>query len=211
MASFSADDYDRLDWELLQDSAVTLYWRRALFDEADAWLHSHDYIVHVINCDLIDHFRAEMTRILQFKRNFGYEPWTGNLDALNDALRELDFGNSAGIAFGFLHIDRRMESDSDRDWILGVLDLFERHSRDYLLLGERLICLAQSDDASVCLGPLGGRTPNWNRPLSGVLRLLAAAQVIPPFTTASTNQPHVFSACSKACISTAPPTTSGVR
>lgn len=163
MASFSKDDCERLDWELLQDSAVTLFWRRELFDATIAWLNDQKYAVHVVDCQSLEQFQAEMTRILQFQKNFGYEPWSGNLDALNDAFRHLDFSNQTGIAFGLLRIDRLMNSKSNRDWIHGVLDTIEGHSRDYLLFGERLICLAQSDDARVHFEPLGGRAPQWNR------------------------------------------------
>ncbi len=39
----------------------------------------------------------------------------------------------------------------------------ESHSRDYLLFGDRLLALAQSDDATIEFAPIGARSAKWNR------------------------------------------------
>ena len=161
MALFSNNDTDRLDWDLLQDGAVTLYWRRELFDRDVSWLRDHGYTAHLVNCAEIAEFHAQMTRIFRFKEKYGYEPWTGNLDALNDAFRDLDFGRHAGIAFCFSRID--LLTAANRHTAQGMLSLIELHSRDCLLLGDRLIALAQSDDATIRFDPIGARFAKWNR------------------------------------------------
>ncbi len=161
MAPFSENDTVRLDWYLLQDGAVTLYWRRELFDRDVSWLQDHGYAVHVVDCAEIAEFRAQMTRILRFKENYGYEPWTGNLDALNDAFRDLDFGSQTGIAFCFSRID--LLTAADRHTAQGMLSMIEWHSRDCLLFGDRLLAIAQSDDAAIHFDPIGARSAMWNR------------------------------------------------
>jgi hypothetical protein len=132
-----------------------------LFDRHIDWLSDHDYAVHVIDCSDIAEFRTQMTRVLRFEENYGYEPWTGNLDALNDAFGDLDFDTRAGIAFCFSRID--LLAKSDRHTAQATLDLIEWHSRNYLLLGRRLLALAQSDDAAICFDPLGARAAKWNQ------------------------------------------------
>ena len=161
MASFSKNETDRLDLDLLQDGAVTLYWRRELFDRDVAWLQDHGYVAHIIDCADIAEFRAQMTRALRFKENYGYEPWTGNLDALNDAFRDLDFGSQTGIAFCFFRID--LLATADHHTAHGTLNLIEWHSRDCLLFGDRLLALAQTDDATIQFDTIGARSATWNR------------------------------------------------
>ena len=101
-----------------------------------------------------------MTDALGFSKNFGYEPWTGNLNALNDAFGCLDFDSHAGIVFAFNRID--LLAATDRDWAQGVLNLIECHSRQYMLFGDRLLGLAQSDDAEIHFDPVGACPVMWN-------------------------------------------------
>lgn len=161
MAPFSENDADRLDLDLLQDGAVTLYWRRQLFDRAVSWLQDHGYVVHVIDCADIAEFRSQMTCVLRFEENYAYEPWNGNLDALNDAFRDLEFGSQTGIAFCFLRID--LLAAADHHMAQGTLNLIEWHARDSLLFGNRLLALAQTNDATIQFDAIGARSANWNR------------------------------------------------
>jgi hypothetical protein len=161
MASFTEDDTDRLDWQLLQNGAVTLYWRRELFDRDISWLRDHGYSAHIIDCADIARFHAQMTRVLRFKENYGYEPWTGNLDALRDAFSDLVFDSVTGIAFCFTRID--LLAAADRDLARTTLDIIESQSRDYLLFGHRFLAFAQTDDPAIELGSIGARRANWNR------------------------------------------------
>jgi hypothetical protein len=86
---------------------------------------------------------------------------TGNLDALNDALRYLEVDPQSGLVFCFVRYDLlRTASPELAD---GVLDMIERNSRDYLLYGRRLLALLQSDDPTIQFHPLGGRSATWNR------------------------------------------------
>lgn len=161
MAPFSKADVDRLDWELLREGAVTLYWRRALFERDVAWLREHDYSVHLVDCSDVVKFCDQMSRALRFAEHFGYEPWTGNLNALNDAIGCLEFGSHAGVAFCFSRID--LLAAADRQTAQAMLDILDLQSRECLLLGHRLLALAQTDDAAIQLEPVGARAVKWNR------------------------------------------------
>jgi hypothetical protein len=160
MATFTEDDQNRLDWRLLRDGAVTLYFRRSFFDQDAAWLKDNGYAVHVIDCTESSRFDWEMTRAFKFKENFGYEPWTGNLDALNDAFRCLDFDSLTGIALCFVRFDALFAKDSRL--ANGVLDVVECRSRENLLVGNRLLALVQSNEPFIQIAPIGARTPQWN-------------------------------------------------
>lgn len=48
LAAFSDDSetFRRVDWRLLQNGPVNLYWRPAYIREDVQWLEEHGYIVH---------------------------------------------------------------------------------------------------------------------------------------------------------------------
>ncbi len=88
----------------------------------------------------------------------GYDEWTGNLDALNDAFG-MDF--DGGLVLCFLRYD--LLNAAKPEFAQGVLDIIESNSRDHLLLGRRLLALVQSDDPRIRFEPLGARAAHWNR------------------------------------------------
>ena len=56
MAHFSEHDTDRLDWQLMQNGAVTLYFLMAVLESDLAWLRQHGYRIQTIDChDLEQH------------------------------------------------------------------------------------------------------------------------------------------------------------
>jgi hypothetical protein len=160
MASFSEQDADRLDWKLFQWSAVALYYREEFFHEDAAWLAQHGYVIHAIDGSSREALQQQMSAALGWNELFGYSPWTGNLDALNDGLRHLEIPAEGGLAFCFRRFDR-IEREN-RPWAQGILDVMESHSHDYLLLGRRLLALVHSDDPRIAFDPVGARTVQWN-------------------------------------------------
>ena len=53
MAIFRNDnDVQRLVWELLQNGAVTLYFRQQVLAEDVQWLEEHDYRVDTFQCSV---------------------------------------------------------------------------------------------------------------------------------------------------------------
>jgi hypothetical protein len=161
MASFSENDMDRLDWHLMQNGAVTLYFQTDILEGDLAWLGERGYRIQTIDCQELPAFYRQVSITFQFKENFGYDDWTGNLDALNDAFRCLDIDSEAGLVLCFLRYD--LLKAANPHVAQGVLDIIEWHSRDYLLFGRRLLALVQSDDPRIQFGPLGARPAQWNR------------------------------------------------
>lgn len=54
------DDKARPDWELLANGAVTLFWRKQLFEEAKAAVRSLGYHVVEVACATSGQFAAEL-------------------------------------------------------------------------------------------------------------------------------------------------------
>ena len=152
MAPFSENAMNGLDWQLMQNGAVTLYFQTGILEEDLAWLREHDYRIETIDCRDLAGFRHQMSRVLKFKEQFGYDEWTGNLNALNDAFG-LDF--EGGLVLCFIRYD--VLKAASPDLAQGVLDILESNSRDHLLFGRRLLALVQSDDPRIHFEPLGAR------------------------------------------------------
>ena len=159
MAVFSDNERDRLDWQLMQNSAVTLYYRRHLFERDASWLAEHGYAVRTIDCSYEDLFVSQMGRALHFAECFGHE-WNGNLDALNDGFSNVEFDGSTGVAFCLTRYDALA---ADAHAAHAVLDIIEWNSRYHLLCGNRLLALVQSDDPDIRFESVGARPPEWNR------------------------------------------------
>ena len=158
MAPFSENDMERLDWHLMQNGAVTLYFQTAILEEDVAWLRVHGYQIETIDCRDVAGFQCQISRVLKFKEQFGYDEWTGNLNALNDAFG-IDF--EGGLVLCFLRYD--LLKAAKPEFAQGVLDILESNSRDHLLFGRRLLALVQSNDPKIQFEPLGARAAGWNR------------------------------------------------
>jgi len=154
------EDRERADWPLLEFGAVTLFWRGALFDATKAQLGGLGYRLIEIDCRTAEQVVQEVSDGLSWAEQFGYEPWTGNLNALDDAFHTFPFGSDDDVAIcvrGFhvlVHQDERLAR--------GLLDAIERWSRHHLLSGRRLLAVIQTNDAEFYCEGLGAGRANWN-------------------------------------------------
>jgi hypothetical protein len=159
---FTDADMNRADWVFLQDGAVTLFWDFAVLGAAKEDLRQLGYEIAEVTCNSgKQSFQTQLSEALHWEEQFGYGPWQGNLNALDDGFRGYPFatvGRSALVLEGF---HRLVATDSD--FSHGVLDIIERQARNSLLLGKVLICLVQTDDNRYNCPPIGCRSANWNR------------------------------------------------
>ena len=160
MTSFRGDgqDLQRVDYALLQNGAVTLYWRLAYLEEDITWLTAHGYNVHRFNAAS---WGSEADMHSDLARDLAFPDYYGrNLDALNDSLSDLDLSAEGGMAIVLV----RFDSFAQRyhDVAQKVLDIAEHVSRRYLLRGRRFLMLVQSDDPRIEFEPLGAVATNWN-------------------------------------------------
>lgn len=151
-------------FRLLTASAVTLFWRPELLDRTVAALRANGY--QIVSLDASswtddDRMHAAIADALAFPDYYG-----GNLDALNDCLRDVvagDYGwtlDATGLvivitAYDVFAAHRRRSAQL-------FLDIIAARARDALLVGRRLICLIQTDDAAIEFDPVGAQPVVWN-------------------------------------------------
>ena len=158
---FSEDETDRLDYQLMQNGSVLLFWRKAIFLDTIEALRSLDYDIRHVAFTSMEKFQDDISDALKWQQQFGYNKWSGNLDALTDGFRGEPFDAGNRAAFCIENFHQLKTEDPKLAWAL--LDILEHSSRDYLMFGKRLIGLIQTDDDRYSPEPLGGRKPQWNR------------------------------------------------
>ncbi len=160
MVSFTdaVDVWDRLDFQLLLDGAVTLYYSADIMHEDCEWLKQHKYKVGDLdasNWNTEAAFHADVKRILEFPSYYGE-----NLNAFSDCLSDLEMDEDGGFAIAIMHFNSFFRVMPDR--AQAVLDIIETNSRRHLLIGKRLIALVQTDNPRVVYEHVGCITPSWN-------------------------------------------------
>lgn len=151
---FSPETLNRADWPL-RNGAVNLFSRRQNYAAAMTALVGLGYRM-LIFARGPEHFIDEMSAALKWREQFGYEPWSGGLDAFNDAMHgePFDTNDDSAICIENFH----MLVADDEAFARGLLDIIEHQSRHYLLCGKRLIALIHTQDKNFRCEGLGGRT-----------------------------------------------------
>ncbi len=138
-------DFERPDWPLLEWGAVNLFWKPAVLLAVQEQLQGIGYKIDRVTCrDGESAFREQISDALNWSGQFGYRPWTGNLNALTDGFRDYPFGpegRGALILDGF-----HVLAQSDNEYAHAILDIIELASRDHLLYGKTLIGFVKTDD-----------------------------------------------------------------
>ena len=160
MGCFAEGDEARPDFRLLQNGAVSLFRRKDFFEEARASLRELGYVEFLITYRDMASFKVALSDALDWQGLFGYSPWSGNLDALNDGLGDFPFGPTACASFCIEDFDKLAVDEAE--FALIMLDLLETNARYHLLYGRRLAVLIQTSDSGFEARGLGGRNAQWN-------------------------------------------------
>jgi RNAse (barnase) inhibitor barstar len=166
VASWDADAETTLpvDFRLVHNMFVTMFWRSSLLNEMADWLRSHGYDVAEFDAgswasagDMFD----DLAKRLHFPGYFGR-----NLDALNDCMRDVashEYGSHAD-ATGLVIVLRAFDTFAtvDRRTAQTMLDIFADQAGHAILIGNRIICLVQSNDPQLSFGPVGAMPVMWN-------------------------------------------------
>ena len=169
MVAFNQQDKhgNRLDWKILRDGSITLYWRRELFDEDLDWFRQQHYQVFSFDCERwasTEEMHADFQRTLSFPAYYGR-----NLDAFNDCLGDLPVPDTGGMAVALTRFDAYAKGPGATPIASGrpeaeiVLDLLARASRHFLLTGRRFVTLVQTDDPRTRFDSLGCVSAHWNQ------------------------------------------------
>jgi RNAse (barnase) inhibitor barstar len=160
VATFSLDgsDFQRLDWRLLQNGAISLYFRREALDPDVAWLREHGYRVEEFDCLV---WADEQAMHSAFATTLSFPDYYGmNLNAMNDCVSDLDVPVDGGLVLVFRRFDHF--ASHHRKVAQIVLDVLADNARRFLLFGRRLVILVQSDDPRISFEPVGATAVGWN-------------------------------------------------
>jgi RNAse (barnase) inhibitor barstar len=149
---------ERLDVQLLQSSAVTLYHKANLLAQDVAALQQFGYRVYMLDAALWQSaadFHATARQAFAFP-----DYYTANLASWIDCLGELEVPHEGGVVMQFRHFDAFARADPQ--FAHTLLDSIESASRRFLLLGQRLLALVQSDDPRIRFERIGAVPVNWN-------------------------------------------------
>jgi hypothetical protein len=149
-----------IEWRLLQNSSINLYKDETIFEEDCKSLKKVGYKVSQVNCDSVLTFTTDITNALDWKNQFGYSPWNGNLDALNDAMRDTTLGHKGKFALACKNFHKLVKAD--KNMAIVFLDLLEYNSRNHLLENCLFIGLIQTRDGHFNPKNLGSRSAQWN-------------------------------------------------
>lgn len=153
------EEFQRLDWALLQNGAVTLYFRPQVLAEDVKWLKENHYRVDIFECSVWlskSEMHEALSCGLELPSYYGR-----NLDALNDCLCDIEIPEEGGRVIVFNRYNSFAARFPEVAW--SVLDIMEINARQRLLFGRRLIVLVQSDDPEIFFESVGGRPVMWNQ------------------------------------------------
>jgi RNAse (barnase) inhibitor barstar len=149
---------ERLDVQLLQSSAVTLYHKQAVLTQDVAWLQQAGYRVYALDgvswktpVDFHTAVKHEMALP---------EHYAGNLASWLDCLGDLEIPLQGGVALQIRHFDAFARAEPR--FAHTLLDSIESASRRFLLMERRLLALVQSDDPRIRFERIGAAPVNWN-------------------------------------------------
>ena len=83
-----------------------------------------------------------------------------NLNAFRDCFSDMYNERYRGLVMIFRHFDAFAEHD--KSYAEMLLDIIAKTSREWLLTGQKLICLIQSNDPDIWFKEVGGNSPAWN-------------------------------------------------
>ena len=149
-----------IEWQLLQNGSINLYKDEVVFEEDCESLKKVGHKVAYIDCSSLLSFKTDLTEALVWKQQFGYSPWSGNLNALNDGMRDITLGYNGKFTLACKNFHKLVKTD--KKMAMAFLDLLEYNSRNHLLDGCLFIGLIQTRDPHFSPENLGGRSANCN-------------------------------------------------
>jgi RNAse (barnase) inhibitor barstar len=174
MANFKADEVndEKLDWVILRDGGVYLYWRQEILANDVDWLKSNGYRIIFFEAAEWQSARdwdSERLMHESLKAQLSFPEYYGkNLDALDECvLDDLIVPDSGGLVLVLNHYDRFFKpvqnpGPDQSSTAEVVLSIFAKAVRYHMLFGRRLLILVQSDDPKIRFARLGGVAASWN-------------------------------------------------
>lgn len=150
----NSDEWQRLDWQILQNGWTSIYWQQSILDKDLKWFINANY--HIVDFDCTNwtdtiQIHKDLKQRLNFPDFYGE-----NFDALNDCLSELEI-DKTGLVIVF-----RNFQVVQKDFAHSLLEIFAKNSRFQSLLDKRLLTLIQVDNPKYEIKPVGSYEILWN-------------------------------------------------
>lgn len=148
-----------LDFILLRNGSVNIYNKIKVLDQDIEWLRANSYEIITFDCAQWknkEQFYQEFSKKMHFPPEYS----ATNLDSLDDWMGDIEF-NGFGKVLVFLNFEHLLRDVEERV-ALHLLDILELHSRENLLLGDRMIVLLQTNDAGIAIQGFGATSAKWN-------------------------------------------------
>jgi RNAse (barnase) inhibitor barstar len=148
----------RLDWKLLERSAIALYHKGTVLSQDVAWFRQNGYAIHELDgaaWTTPADFHTDAQRALNFPDYYGK-----NLASWVDCVAELAVPDDGGMLLVFRRFD--VFAHAQPQLAQTILDSIESTSRRFLLTGRRLVALVQSDDPRIRFDRVGALPVTWN-------------------------------------------------
>lgn len=143
-----------LDWYIMRNGWISLYWRTTILDDDLKWFENENYVILEFNCRTWDNDKIMHS---QLKEKFDFPDYYGeNFSALRDCLSDLNIIKT-GLVLVFRHLDNLKKQTAHT-----FLDIMADSSRLHMLFGNRVITLAQVDDPDYEIDPVGQTSVIWN-------------------------------------------------
>lgn len=149
---------DRLDVQLLQSSAVTLYHKQSVLAQDLSWLQQAGYRAYMLDAATWKSpadFHADVKREMELP-----DYYSANLASWIDCLGDLEVPQEGGVVVQLRHFDAFAAIQPH--FAHTLLDSIESASRRFLLMERRLLALVQSDDPRIRFERIGAAPVNWN-------------------------------------------------
>ncbi|MBS1898504.1 MAG: barstar family protein [Actinobacteria bacterium] len=160
-----AETTNPVDFRLVRNGFVTMFWDPSLLDATVDSLRSSAY--RVVEFDA-DEWSSDAEMYEDVATRLGFPSYFGrNLDALNDCMSDVasgSYGWDAAADKGLVIVLKAFEVFAARDrWTAQkLLDVVAAQARSAMLIGHRVICLVQSNDARLGFEPVGAMPVMWN-------------------------------------------------
>ncbi len=145
------------DIGILKNGPICKYFKNGILDEDLNWFNNNNFEIIEMNCRSWNRKNAHQNLkvALSFPDYYGE-----NLNAFADCLSDMYNEKYKGLILVFRLYDNFVEEDGK--FAEAILDIIARESRVWLLKGQKLIGLIQSDNPDLDFPELGGTSPSWN-------------------------------------------------
>jgi RNAse (barnase) inhibitor barstar len=152
------EEWQRLDWQLLQNSSVILYFSPSVLERDTAWFENHDYRVLSLDtgpCSSSEDLLVALAGLLSFPHYFGR-----NLNAFDDCLSDVEMPEEGGLVLVLRNFHAFAKAFPAAAHAL--LDISASNTRRFLLTGRRFLVLVHSADPRLTFEPVGSTAVTWN-------------------------------------------------